>query len=153
MSREQAKNIFKANQTKWQEKTMHDFTDVVFNEIDKNKNEVKDFIVDYGSNSNSYWEKWKSGKLVMYGVNKQTVTTSDKAGAIYFAAAQKTRFPIPCVNSNYIVQATSETTTGLNWIGINNNGCKLDGVTFRIFGAINLERVYNIRWLVIGRWK
>ena len=69
---------------------------------------AKDYIIDYGNNSNGYWRKWKSGFIEQWGA----ITN----GAV--SNRTTVNLPISFSTLNYNVQTTGNSTTistGESW--------------------------------------
>ena len=66
--------------------------DVLQTDIDQTEavNGIKDYVIDFGVDDNSYWEKWNSGKLIQRGRVTKLLTSN---------GVLEITFPIPFIRA------------------------------------------------------
>ena len=69
---------------------------------------AKDYIIDYGNNSNGYWRKWKSGFIEQWGVCNCV---------IYNNTTINVNFPIKMSDTNYYATSNPiDYDIGSSWV-------------------------------------
>ena len=112
-----------------------------------------DYIVEKGSNANGNYEKWKSGKLVMWGVSSATIAITTPEGSQFYGNYSKT---LPVTSSTTV----SATITISCAAGIASISATLDG-GFTLKSALNMFLIankslssvpINIHWHAVGTY-
>ena len=84
--------------------------------VDLDNKFSKDYVIDYGTNENGYWEKWSSGKLIQRGKISVTINITQSWLSLFVGTNNANhRFPIPFVTiDSFIKSVTSGSTTSLD---------------------------------------
>ena len=112
-----------------------------------------DYIIETGSNSNGYYEKYASGTLKQWG--KTTVTdelkTAHGASGLYRTANQQfITYPILFVGEKPVVNLTAQ--AALNFAYISTNDLDKSGF-FPVTSSSIAGATRYVHWTAIGKWK
>ena len=113
-------------------------------------NEIVDYVIESGSNTHGYWEKWKSGKLLMWGVTMASEAGKDLTHVTPMKFTGDTSTALSTMN----LQLTANRAGGYNGIFVQGKGFTSDkqGFIYRVErdDAVSLVPVH---WRFVGRWK
>lgn len=111
---------------------------------------MKDYIIDFGENSNGKWEKYKSGKLVMWGITIASENNKDytQATPLSFVGDRS-----PDVY-DMTLQLTVNRSGGFNNVSVQGKGFTLDNKAF-IYRVERESAVSStpVHWRFVGKWK
>lgn len=112
-----------------------------------------DYIIDSGSNSNGYYEKYASGTLKQWGkvtVTDELKTAHGSTGWYRTANEQFINHPIPFVGETPVVNLTPKAALQIAYISTND----LDKSGFYPLASGSVAGASrNVYWTAIGKWK
>ena len=110
-----------------------------------------DFIIERGSNANGNYEKWASGKLVMWGkiVGVSITFAHQVAGTPFYDNTLNITLPFTPVTTTY--SNTGVIGNGYSWSTRSNvTGSSL---AYTVIQSTNATTNHNVSWIVKGTWK
>lgn len=114
-------------------------------------NSEADYIVATGTSGIWRYEKWNSGKAVLYGVYTLTNGSFSATGNVYYRTVTGLSFPTDFFNTTpYYV---SGTTSMGNVNAFSGSGLYQTEVSFVVLSAVSTARTVTVYLEVRGTWK
>lgn len=116
-----------------------------------NNENLEDFIIEKGSDSNGNWEKYHSGKMVCYGIITATITTSSNPNIWYTSADDgfvEITFP-----QEFIERPTiTAMNYGVNWCSSYNE--TTTGFQLVVYSPAKRTKFSTeFSYIAVGKWK
>lgn len=112
-----------------------------------------DYIIESGSNSNGYYEKYASGTLKQWGkvtVTDELKTAHGSTGWYRTANEQFINYPIPFVGENPVVNLTPKAALQIAYISTD----VLDKTGFYPLASSSTSGATRyVHWTAVGKWK
>ena len=114
-------------------------------------NSEADYIVATGTSGIWRYEKWNSGKAVLYGVYTLTNGPFSATGNVYYRTVTDLSFPTGFFNTTpYYVSGT----TSMGNVGaFSGNALYQTKVSFAVLSAVSAARTVTVYLEVRGTWK
>lgn len=112
---------------------------------------IKDYVIESGSNANGFYEKYANGTMKQWGKAKVTAELKTAHGQLYRTASEQfINFPIPFVGDMPVLNLTSQ--AALNFAYVATIG--LDKSSFYPMTSVSTNaNTRYVHWTAIGKWK
>ena len=111
----------------------------------------KDYIVESGKNTNGFYEKWNSGKLVMWGKTTiQTPQALNAAGAIFCAPAI---FNLPVISLTPVIANINAPNNFGAWVELSSGANFLSAIGLYAYRVVAGGFSVEVHFQAKGTWK
>ena len=110
-----------------------------------------DFIVERGSNANGNYEKWNSGKLVMWGtISIASLTITNASGNVFFVAYTQ-NLPVTSLTATNIVVSAFNNVGA--WVDLSTTTSFLSNFGMYFYRGVSGTVSTSFNYQAIGTWK
>lgn len=112
---------------------------------------LADYVVDYGQNSNGYWEKWKSGKLIQWGYKVLPAKQTTPYGSLHYVRHDNLIvFPIAFTGSPEVNHSVYDNYfSSVTYFNVTS----YDSGSVYLYAGTSLNRQCGVSWVAVGKWK